>query len=90
MRNPKSPTAGQAIEPPTIEPLLVTLAVAVTITGLAKTRLQQEINAGRIHTKRAGKRTMITYPSLVAFVEKLPDGVGTCSANTARGAKHAA
>lgn len=90
MRTPQKTTAGQVIEPPPIEPLLVTIAVAVAITGLAKTRIQQEIGAGRLHTKRAGKRTMITYPSLVSFVEALPNGAGTCAANTARGAKNAA
>lgn len=90
MPNSKNPIGGQATEPPKLEPLLLTMLVAVAITGFPKTRLQGEIKAGRLRTKKIGRRTMIVYSDLVAFVDALPEGRGTCPANTARGAKRAA
>jgi hypothetical protein len=57
-------------------PALPTITVTVTdterLTGIGRTKLYEEINAGRIEAVKAGSRTLILVASLRDYVAGLP------------------
>ncbi len=53
-------------------PLAYTVPDAVKASGLARSRLYEELRAGRIEGRKAGRRTLILASSLAAFVAALP------------------
>ena len=56
----------------TIAPALLTIHGAVIYSGFARSRLYLEIKAGRLDARKAGRRTLITRPSLDALLDALP------------------
>lgn len=51
------------------EPLAYSIADAVRVSGLGKTRLYQLINSQRLKATKVGKRTLIPASSLRALIE---------------------
>ena len=56
----------------TFAPLAFTISDAVRASGLARSRLYEEMRAGRIEARKAGRRTLILADSLAAFLAALP------------------
>ncbi len=50
-----------------LRPLLVTIPVALTITGLGRTKLYELIGQGRVKTVQIGRRRLAVYSSLEAL-----------------------
>lgn len=55
-----------------ISPVMLTIKQAVASYGIPKTKLYNEIRAGKIDARKAGKRTLLTHESLRSYVEALP------------------
>lgn len=54
--------------------LAVTIAEATSVSGVGKTKLYQEIRAGKIRTRKAGRLTLILVEDLEAYLRALPFG----------------
>lgn len=54
------------------ERLALTVNEATKSIGLGKTRVYEEIAAGRLRARKAGKRTLILKSDLERFLENLP------------------
>ncbi len=54
------------------EPLAYTIDGAVKASGLCRSRIYEELRAGRIEARKAGRRTLILASSLAAFLAALP------------------
>jgi excisionase family DNA binding protein len=52
-----------------------TVTEACSGTGLSRSKLYEEIRAGRVQTAKIGKRTLIVVSSLVLLVEQPSAGV---------------
>ncbi len=52
----------QTLAPP--KPLAVTISVALSITGIGRTKLYQLVNEGTIKSIKIGRRRLINYASL--------------------------
>jgi len=55
-----------------IVPLAYTVAEAVKVTGLARTRLYEMAGEGRLTFRRAGRRTVILADDLQRLLAALP------------------
>lgn len=55
-----------------IDSLAVPILEAIRLSGMGRTKLYQEINAGRIKARKLGKRTLIEMRSLRAYLDALP------------------
>ena len=88
-RRKKGAAAGQANQD-AIVPLMVTIDIARAVIGDSRAGIYNKIRAGKLAVKKSGKRTLITYASLVAFYESLPDGLGSNPIGNVRGSDHAA
>lgn len=53
-------------------PLAVTINDACRITGIGRSKLYQEINAGRLQLRKAGQRSLIRLVDLRAYIDALP------------------
>jgi excisionase family DNA binding protein len=53
-------------------PLAVGIAEAVRMIGLGRTSIYAAISAGKLKTRKAGRRTLIETAALRRFVETLP------------------
>jgi len=65
-----------------ISPIAYTIIDAASVSGFSRSRLYDEIAAGRLRAVKAGKRTLIFADSLRALLEALPSapiGKGTKS-----------
>jgi excisionase family DNA binding protein len=51
------------------EKMAYSVAEACAVLGLGRTRLYEEIKAGRIPVKKIGKRTLIPVSGLVTFLK---------------------
>jgi hypothetical protein len=49
--------------------LSCTIPEACAATGLGRTKLYEEISAGRVQTRKFGTRTLIVVASLVALID---------------------
>ena len=49
-----------------------TINDAVKASGLSRSRIYEEMRAGRIEARKAGRRTLVVANSLAAFVASLP------------------
>ena len=56
----------------TFSPLAYTVSDAVKASGLTRSRLYEEMRAGRIEARKAGRRRLILASSLAAFIAALP------------------
>jgi excisionase family DNA binding protein len=53
-----------------INPVTVTVAVALRLSGLGRTKLYELIAKGEIKSLRVGTRRLISFGSLKSFLEK--------------------
>ena len=53
-----------------MEPLSVTVAEALRLTGLGQTKLYELIGSGDLETVKIGRRTLIPMDSLRALIER--------------------
>ncbi len=53
-------------------PLALSISEAVRAAGLGRTFLYQAIGAGKLRTKKAGRRTLIETSELRRFIAELP------------------
>lgn len=51
------------------ERLSCTIPEACAATGLGRTKMYEEIGAGRVHVRKFGTRTLIVVDSLVALID---------------------
>lgn len=51
-----------------IKPIMVTVAMALAVTGLGRTKFYELVKEGRIRTREIGRRTLVVYADL----ESLP------------------
>ena len=54
---------------PFAERLSCTIAEACEATGIGRTKLYEEIGAGRVQTTTIGKRRLVLVPSLLRLIE---------------------
>ena len=63
-----------------LTPLAYTVDDAVSASGFSRSRIYEEIGAGRLRAVKAGKRTLVFADSLRALLEALPPApIGTGS-----------
>ncbi|MCA3632094.1 MAG: helix-turn-helix domain-containing protein [Methylobacterium sp.] len=53
-------------------PITVTIPEAVKVTGISRTSIYEALKRGDLTAKKAGRRTLISYPDLQAFLASLP------------------
>ena len=53
-------------------PIAVTIPDAVKATGMSRTRLYDALKRGDLSARKAGKRTLINYADLQAYLASLP------------------
>ena len=56
-----------------IVPFAISIAEAVRMVGLGRTSLYAAIAAGKLKTRKAGRRTLVETAALQKFVEDLPE-----------------
>lgn len=54
------------------DPIAVTIPVACQMTALGRSKLYQELSAGRLKACKAGKRTLVLVESIRNYVASLP------------------
>ena len=54
-------------------PLAISISEAVRMCGLGRTSLYAAIAAGKLRTKKSGRRTLVETAALRQFIEALPD-----------------
>lgn len=57
-----------------VEKMAYTIAEFCEAFGVGKSLMFEEIAAGKLRTKKAGRRTLILAKDAIAWVEALPDG----------------
>lgn len=55
-----------------IEPIFVTVPEALRLIGIGTTKFYEEVSAGRIELRKAGKRSLVPVASLKAWAAGLP------------------
>lgn len=60
-----------------IPPLAVSVAEAVRMVGLGRTTLYAMIAAGKLKTRKCGRRTLIETESVRQFIAALPQSNGS-------------
>jgi hypothetical protein len=55
------------------ERISCTIPEACAATGLGRTKMYEEIGAGRVQTRKFGTRTLIVVASLVALIDPSPN-----------------
>ncbi len=58
-----------------LTPYAVSIADAVKIVGLGRTSLYAAIAAGKLKTRKSGRRTLVETAALRQFLEELPESV---------------
>lgn len=53
-------------------PLAYTVEAALAVTGIGRTKLYEEIGAGRLVSRKVGARTLILARDLEAWLSNLP------------------
>ena len=56
-----------------IVPFAISIAEAVRLVGLGRTSLYAAIAAGKLKTRKAGRRTLVETSALRHFIESLPE-----------------
>ena len=60
--------------------LAVSIADAVRMSGLGRTSLYAAIAAGKLKTRKCGRRTLIEMAALRRFIETLPESIDSHNA----------
>jgi hypothetical protein len=68
--SPDSMASSSAAREP--EPAMFTIDGAVAYSGCTRSRLYEEMAAGRIEARKAGRRTLLVGDSLRAYLRNLP------------------
>lgn len=55
------------------EPLAVPMSRAPDWLGISRSKIYEEIAAGRLKAKKSGSKTLVTYASGQAWLDALPD-----------------
>lgn len=55
-----------------IKPIAVTVPEAVRATGLSRSRLYEALKSGELTARKAGRRTLISFADLEAYLANLP------------------
>lgn len=58
---------------PNSQPMAYTVNQALAIANCGRTKFYEEITAGRIKTKRLGRRVLIRAEDLKAWLDSLPE-----------------
>jgi excisionase family DNA binding protein len=53
-------------------PIAVTVSDAVTVSGLSRTTIYEALKRGDLSAMKAGRRTLIRFADLEAYMERLP------------------
>jgi excisionase family DNA binding protein len=53
-------------------PITVTIPEAVKASGMSRTRLYDALKNGKISARKAGRRTLISFSDLQAYLASLP------------------
>ena len=53
-------------------PIAVTIPRAVELSGCARTRIYEALKRGDLTARKAGRRTLINYADLQAYLASLP------------------
>ena len=61
------------VRPDHTKKLTYSIAEVVTLTGVGRSFLYEEIAAGRLRVKKAGRRTLVPDGYLKAWLEGLPE-----------------
>jgi hypothetical protein len=67
-------------KPNTITPIAVTVPDAVRLSGMSRTSIYEALKRGDLLARKAGRRTLIPYGVLEAYLQALPayaHGAGT-------------
>jgi hypothetical protein len=68
------------------ERISCTIPEACAATGLGRTKIYEEISAGRVQISKVGTRTLIVVDSLVALIDPGANVAATTPANSASAA----
>lgn len=66
-------------------PLAYTIPEAVKAAGISRTRLYDELKAGRLVAKKIGRRTLIPRESIEAWLDNLEDYSPTVHNSSSQG-----
>jgi len=69
---PKRHAATDENTPHSQQPAAFTIEGAIEFSGLTRSRIYEEVGAGRIEARKAGRRTLILGDSLRAYLANLP------------------
>jgi excisionase family DNA binding protein len=53
-------------------PIAVTILEAVKVTGISRTSIYEALKRGDLTARKAGRRTLISFADLQAYLAKLP------------------
>jgi hypothetical protein len=62
-----------------IQAIALTIADAVSMTGIGRTSLYAAIKAGKLVARKCGKRTIILQSDLITWLNSLPASVTTAN-----------
>ena len=54
------------------DPIFVSIADAASALGVSVWQVKQELRGGRLRARKAGRRTVVEYASVLALAESLP------------------
>jgi excisionase family DNA binding protein len=67
-------------------PIAVTIPDAVKATGMSRTSIYEALKRGDLTARKAGRRTLISFADLEAYLASLPTyQAGACFATRERG-----
>jgi len=72
MENSSQPPRQTKGAPPGLAPITLSLADAIAISGLSRSRIYLLLAAGKIRARKAGKATLIEATSLNDYLNALP------------------
>jgi len=54
------------------QPIFVSVGDAARLLGISEWTVKQELRRGRLRARKAGRRTVVEYASVLALAESLP------------------
>jgi excisionase family DNA binding protein len=56
-----------------VEPLTVNVTEAARLSGLSEWTIRDLLNRGQVQSRRHGRRVLVAYASLAAYLDNLPE-----------------
>jgi excisionase family DNA binding protein len=56
-----------------VEPLTVNVTEAARLSGLSEWTIRDLLNRGQVQSRRHGRRVLVVYASLAAYLDNLPE-----------------